>query len=368
MIPFDIPTPQQVWAHGLLWNSVGNWAEALGAFLVPFVVLPLIKQFIAARERKWIEAGYQLPTALALIARLAAATHRLFIWGVALYCGFELLSFPADVHVARRIDHGVTVAITLVFWLQVALWASAALRFALLRRQGQAASVDAEPGGSANIVRFVAGAFIWGLAALLALDNLGVAIRPLLAGLGIGGIAVALAVQTVLGDLLASMSIALDKPFVIGDLLTVDALSGTVEHIGVKSTRLRSSTGEQIIVSNTDILKSRVRNYGRMQERSITFELPVFHDTPPQQLAMIPQRVAEVIGSVPGTTFRRCCLMSISETALRFEISYVLQAPDYATYAVTHSTVLMGLLAQLRGLGVQLPTPVQAPMPAKADP
>ncbi len=104
--------------------------------------------------------------------------------------------------------------------------------------------------GSMEIILFVAGALIWALALLLALDNLGVAIRPLLAGLGIGGIAVALAVQAVLGDLLASMSIAMDKPFVIGDLLSVDTLTGTVEYIGVKSTRIRSITGEQIVVSN----------------------------------------------------------------------------------------------------------------------
>jgi len=367
MSSLNIPTPQQIWEHGLLWNSVGNWAMALIAFLVPFVVLPLVKQFIAARERKWVESGNQLPTALRLCAYLAARTSRLFIWGVALYCAFEQLAFPTDVHVARRIDHAVTIAITLIFWFQAAAWASAALRFVMRQRQGSASSVDVELGGSANIVMFVAGVFVWGLAALLALDNLGIAIRPLLAGLGIGGIAVALAVQTVLGDLLASVSIALDKPFAIGDLLTVDTLSGTVEHIGVKSTRLRSSTGEQIIVSNTDILKTRVRNYGRMQERSVTFELPVFHDTPPEQLAAIPERVAMVVRSIPDTTFKRCCLMSITETALRFEISYVVKAPDYLTYANTHNAVLMGLLRQLRGLGVQLPTPVQAPMPTRKN-
>ena len=360
------PTLQQIWDHGLLWNSVGNWTLALIAFLVIFTALPLAKQFIASRERKWVQSGYQLPLALKLCARLAVRTSRLFIWGVAFYCAFELLDFPDDVHLARRIDHGFTVTITLIFWFQAALWASEALRFVMRQRQGHSDSADVELGGSANIVMFVAGVFVWALAALLALDNLGIAIRPLLAGLGIGGIAVALAVQTVLSDLLASMSIALDKPFAIGDILTVDTLSGTVEHIGVKSTRLRSSTGEQIIVSNADILKSRVRNYGRMQERAITFSLPVFHDTPPEQLAAIPARVAEVVQSVPNTRFTRCCLMDISETALRFEISYTVLVPDYAAYAAAHNAVLMGLLAQLRGLGVQLPTPVQAPMPAKS--
>ena len=361
MTPPHIPSLQQIWEHGLLWNSVGSWAEALIAFLVPFTVLPIIKQFIAARERRWRDAGRQLPLALQLGARLAERTSWLFIWGVALYCAFEQLDFPTDVHIARRIDHTVSVAITLIFWFQVALWVSAAVRFGMQRRRGASSGEDPDLGSSADIVMFVAGVFIWGLAVLLALDNLGIAIRPLLAGLGIGGIAVALAVQTVLGDLLASLSIAMDKPFAIGDALTVDTITGTVEHIGVRSTRLRSSTGEQIIVSNTDIVKSRVRNYGRMHERSVTFELPVFHDTAPEVLAAIPGRVEQVIRSVPKTRFTRCCLLTISESALRFEINYAVLAPDYGTYAETHNAVLMGMIEHLRGLGVQLPTPLQAP-------
>ncbi len=121
--------------------------------------------------------------------------------------------------------------------------------------------------GSLDVILFCAGLIIWAMVMLLALDNLGVQIKPLLAGLGIGGIAVALAVQTVLSDVLASVSIALDKPFSVGDSLTIDTFQGTVEHIGVKSTRLRSLSGEQIIIANADIIKARVRNFGRMGER-----------------------------------------------------------------------------------------------------
>src|SRR3984957_2847632 len=123
--------------------------------------------------------------------------------------------------------------------------------------------------GSLDIISFVARILIWSLLILVALDNLGVNITALLAGLGVGGVAVALALQNVLGDLFASLSIALDKPFVVGDRLMVDAFAGVVEHIGIKTTRLRSDSGEQIILSNADILKSRVRNYGRMAEQRI---------------------------------------------------------------------------------------------------
>ena len=116
-----------------------------------------------------------------------------------------------------------------------------------------------------GLLTFLGRALVWILAFLLFLDNLGVDITALVAGLGVGGVAVALAVQNVLGDLFASLSIILDRPFVVGDFIIVDQLMGTVEHIGIKTTRIRSISGEQVIVSNSDLLQARIRNYKRMQ-------------------------------------------------------------------------------------------------------
>ncbi len=206
---------------------------------------------------------------------LAERTSRLFLWGVAIYFAFSQLSFPL------RVERAVETATVFIFWFQVGLWAMAAVRYGVDRRRQRNGSPDPARAGSIEIIIFVAGLVIWTMAFLLALDNLGVAIKPLLAGLGIGGIAVALAVQAVLGDLLASMSIALDKPFTVGDSLVIDGFNGTVEHIGVKSTRLRSVSGEQIIMSNADVLRSRVRNYGRLRERRGAIDLTVTYDTPP---------------------------------------------------------------------------------------
>ena len=155
---------------------------------------------------------------------------------------------------------------------------------------------------------------------LLALDNLGVQIKPLLAGLGIGGIAVALAVQTVLGDLLASMSIALDKPFGVGDLLTVGDYQGTVEHIGVKSTRLRSISGEQIIIANADIAedpRAQLRPHARAAHR-----LPVRRQLRhvAGALAAIPGEVQKIVEAQPDTRFDRCHFLAFGDTALQFEL------------------------------------------------
>ncbi len=204
------------------------------------------------------------------------------------------------------------------------------------------------------------------MAFLLALDNLGVEIKPLLAGLGIGGIAVALAVQTVLSDLLASMSIALDKPFAVGDALQVDDLNGTVEHIGVKSTRLRSLSGEQIIIANADILKSRVRNNGRMRDRRASFFINVSYDTPPDKLKAIPGVVQDIVMKQPKTRFDRCHLLSLTDWALRYETVFFMTVADYALYADVQQAINIQIVEALKQLGVDIAFPY--PSPAKPAP
>jgi len=358
----------QIWKQGLLWNSVGDWATALAVFLAVFLGLLTLRRIIRTRRRRWSESGRAIPAALDLAAQLVERTSRLFLWGLALYCAIEQLDFPPTHHIAHRIDHGTDIVITLIFWYQAARWATATVRYWIDQRRRSPHGQDAAISGSMEIILFVAGALIWALALLLALDNLGVAIRPLLAGLGIGGIAVALAVQAVLGDLLASMSIAMDKPFVIGDLLVLDTLTGTVEYIGVKSTRIRSITGEQIVLANSDITKSRIRNYGRMSERRVAFEIPVIHDTPIATLRAIPAAVQDVIEAAARARFVRCNLLTLSETALRFEVVYFVRAPQMQVYAEVHHDIMLALMEKLRDLRVQFPTPTQVPMPAVPAP
>ncbi len=158
--------------------------------------------------------------------------------------------------------------------------------------------------GSLDIIKFIAHVLIWSVLILVALSNLGVNITALLAGLGVGGVAVALALQNILGDLFASLSIALDKPFVVGDRLVIDSYIGKVEHIGIKSTRLRSDSGEQIILSNADILKSRVRNFGRAPEQRVLTTLRVSYETPSDKLRSIPKLLEGIVARAGERAFR----------------------------------------------------------------
>ena len=192
---------------------------------------------------------------------------------VALYFAEKLLTLPPAV------DRVFDVIIVVGIAVQLAIWAAygAALSASSATTPRQA-SDDAGARASVGVLMFVAQLVIWAVFVLLALDNLGINITALVAGIGIGGIAIALAVQTILGDLFGSLSIALDKPFAVGDILRIDDIEGTVEHIGIKSTRLRSVTGEQVILANADVLKSRVRNLGRMPERRVLFRLQVAYE------------------------------------------------------------------------------------------
>ncbi len=350
-----MPDLYDLWRTPFHGNPIGAWTLAALAFLVTFTILPMVRGFIASRRRKWIQAGHQLPAALAIAALLVERTSKLFLFSVALYFGAsQLQTLPP------RIEHALSVVIVLTFWFQVGLWAMAVVRFSIDKRARRDGS-DAALSSSIDIIVFIAGITIWAMAFLLALDNLGVEIKPLLAGLGITGIAVALAVQTVLGDLLASLSIALDKPFVVGDSLQVDNLSGTVEHIGVKSTRIRSVDGEQLIISNADLLKSRIRNNGRMRERRALFNVNVSYDTPPEKLRTIPAFIKGVVEKQKNTRFDRCHLLGLGDWALRFETVYFVTASDYLSYADAQQAINLAILEYLEKIDVRIALPYAPP-------
>jgi small-conductance mechanosensitive channel len=343
-----------------LGNDVREWVIALATFLVTLTVLPIVKRFISARRRRWAERETQMPHvgasahhAIGLTALLVERTSWLFLCAIAVYLASRDLTFPP------RVERFLTIGIVLLFWMQVGLWAMTSVRYAIDLRRKSSAGLDELLTSSIDVIVFVAGLVIWAMVLLLALDNLGVEIKPLLAGLGIGGIAVALAVQTVLSDLLASLSIALDKPFGIGDFLTVGEAQGTVEHIGVKSTRLRSLSGEQLIMGNTDILKSRVRNYGRMRERRAVFQFGVSYQTDPQALAAIPGEVRQIIEATPDTRFDRCHFLTYGETTLQFETVFYVTKPDFNTYADAQQKINLAIFERLRAMKVSLNPPAR---------
>ena len=207
---------------------------------------------------------------------------------------------------------------------------------------------------------FVGRTALFTIAALLALDNVpGVKITTLVASLGIGGIAVAMALQNILGDIFASLSILLDKPFVVGDFIIVEAHMGIVEYIGLKTTRIRSLSGEQLIFSNSDLLKSRIRNYKRMAERRVVFSIGVVYQTGYENLKMIPGIIRKIIDDQNHTRFDRAHFQGYGDYSLDFETVYYVLSPDYNLYMDIQQLINLEIFRQFESMGIEFAYPTQ---------
>jgi small-conductance mechanosensitive channel len=200
---------------------------------------------------------------------------------------------------------------------------------------------------------------LWAIFLLAALDNLGINVSALVASLGIGGIAVALAVQNVLGDLFASLSIAVDKPFEVGDAIAITNVSGTVEHVGLKTTRIRADSGEQIVIGNSELLKNTVRNYKRMQTRRVAFSLRINPATPAAQAAKVPDVLRAIVERQPDVRADRVHLKSISQDALEYELVFYVLNSSYLSFMNAQQAVLLGALEAFAELGVDANAPTR---------
>jgi len=199
----------------------------------------------------------------------------------------------------------------------------------------------------------------WGLAVIIVLDNFGVKITTLIAGLGIGGVAIAIAAQAILRDLFSYFIIFFDRPFEIGDFIIVGDYLGVVEHIGIKTTRLSSLGGEQIIFSNTDLTDSRVRNYKRMAKRRVVFKLGVTYQTTSQQLKEIPEIVSNVIKNIKETIFDRAHFLSYGDFSLIYEVVYYVIGSDYNKYMDIQQEINFRIKEEFDKRGIEFAYPTQ---------
>lgn len=206
---------------------------------------------------------------------------------------------------------------------------------------------------------FMAKLALWALILLLLLDNFGLHVTALITTLGVGGIAVALAAQSVLGDLLAAISIFLDKPFVAGDFIIFDDFLGSIRSVGLRSTRLDSLSGEQIVISNSDLLKARIRNYKQMRERRVVFRLGVRYGTPADAIARIPQTIRAAIEAQPTTRFDRAHFQGFGESSLDFETVYYVLSPDYNVYMDLQQAINLAILRSFEAEKIAFAHPIR---------
>ncbi len=209
--------------------------------------------------------------------------------------------------------------------------------------------------GIVTVARLV----VWSFALIIFLDNLGVKITALVTGLGIGGIAIALAAQTILADLFSYFTIFFDRPFEIDDFIIIGDFMGTVEHIGIKTSRVRSLGGEELVFSNTDITNSRLRNYRRMNRRRIIFSVGVTYSTTTEQLKMIPGLVKEIVDAIEIATFDRCHFSAFGNFSQDIETVYFIESRDYNIYMDVQQEINLGIREAFVKNGIEFAFPTQ---------
>jgi small-conductance mechanosensitive channel len=337
-----------VFDQTFLGNDVRAWATALVAFLVVLGALLFIRRLLA--KRLGAIAARTTTSIDDFAIDLLGHTHTWFLVFLAIAAALQFLT---------PISAGgpLKLAVKTVFILQLALWGNELIAFGVRRLTGSAAGAGGQ--STVTAMAFVARVALWGMILLLLLHNFGLQVTALITGLGVSGIAVALAAQSILGDLFAAMSIYLDKPFLIGDFIIFDDFLGSVQYVGLRSTRIQSLSGEQIIISNSDLLKTRIRNYKRMAERRVVFSISAAYGTPAELVARVPGIIRAAVEAQSNVRFDRSHFAAYGESSLNFETAYYVLSPDYTMYMDIQQAINFAIMREFEKEGIAFAHPMR---------
>jgi small-conductance mechanosensitive channel len=332
-----------------LGNTIAEWLTWIGIALLTFILFYLVKTILVKRFS--IYAARTATDIDDFVVEIIKKTKPFFLIILSVFIASFTLTLSA---ITSKVIQKVVV---LVLLIQIIIWGTIFVKYLIQRMEIRSKGNDQFSKTSFVVLGYLGKLLLWSIVILVALDNLGVNITALVAGLGVGGIAVALAVQSLLADVLASLSIVFDKPFVIGDFIVVEDFLGTVEYIGLKTTRIHSLSGEQIIISNNDLLRCRIRNYKRMTERRVVFSIGVTYETPHDKLSRINSMVREIIESKQNVRFDRVHFKEYGDWSLIFEVVYFVLSPDYNLYMDVQQEINLDLFHKFHEEGIELAYP-----------
>lgn len=348
------------------WQANGLYDWGVAALILIGVLLGLVA---LSRGAGWVLRVFKIADAArpdSIAAKVLAATRLWLLSPIALYAAASAIELPP------KLEQLIDVIVVVALMLQTALWINRLVTCWLGNLIDKRRGVDSEAVTLLSLLGFAARMLVWTFTVLLILNHLNFNITALVTGLGIGGVAVALAVQNILGDLFASLSIILDKPFVIGDFIVVGDCMGAVEHIGLKTTRVRSLGGELIVFSNSDLLKSRIRNYRRMYERRVEFTVGVTYDTSAGKLRRIPDLLREAVKAEKQVRFERAHFKEYGSSSLVFEVVYYVLSPDFNVYMDMQQAINLSIFQRFAREHIDFAYPTQtlhlksiAPPPAR---
>jgi len=330
----------------------GGYSSAIGVFIVSLLVLYIIKNIIIVRIKKF--ASKTKTHIDDILIESAGKIAWPFYFVIALYISFQFVVLPAVVE--KSLDYIALIVIT--YYLVKAL--SIAIDYLVTRHvEEKAKSGKAHQASVIKLTSSVARVTLWIIAVIFILSNLGFNISSLIAGLGIGGIALALALQNVLGDIFSSISIYLDKPFEVGDFIIVGDDMGVVKKIGIKSTRLETLHGQELIVSNKELTTIRINNYKKMKKRRIVFSIGVVYETKTEKLEKIPKITAEIFKKVKNAELDRVNFREFGPYSLNYEIVYYMLDPNYTEYIKAQEKINLELKREFEKEKIDMAFPSQ---------
>lgn len=333
-------------------NTIIDYAVAVLTFLLALAAFYFIRGVLftylkKAAEKTRIKFDDFL---IKLVAKIRAPEYQLF----SLYFALKPLERPLLLD--RFLNYAILIALT---YRAATIIVHAVLYFieAALEKKGMEESSRKMISTSSSLVLRIV---VWCAAVAFLLENMGVNITAVITGLGIGGVAIALASQNILGDLFNFFVILLDKPFIIGDFVILEnGTLGTIEYIGLKSTRVRSLGGEQIVISNSNLLSQQIKNYKKMEQRRVVFKIGVIYQTPMDKLRKIPSMVKDIIASKDNVTFDRANLAAYGDFSINFEFVYYVLSGDYNFYMNIHESILLGIGEAFKKEGIEFAYPTQ---------
>jgi len=335
-------------------NTLLEYAIALGSFLVGAIIIFIINKVVLARLQKWAKTTDTKIDDFLLRGLEKSIIPILYV--LAFYLSVKTLTLHPKFE--RAVD---VISVILVTFFIIKMITSA-FRFGLhsyIKIKSEAEE-DAEKRikqirGITAIISF----FIWVIGFVFLLDNLGFEITTVIAGLGIGGIAIALAAQAILGDLFSYFVIFFDRPFEIGDFIVTGEFKGNIEHIGIKTTRVRSLGGEQLIFANSDLTSSRIQNFKRMDRKRVVFKLAVIYQTPAEKLEEIVDVVKKIVVDHPDVTYDRGHFASFGASSLDFEFVYFVLSSDYIQYMDIQQDINLQIYREFEKRGIEFAYPTQ---------
>ncbi len=343
---------QEILAYQALDNTVFQYLIAVAVFLALFLILKIFKNIVILRLKRLSE---KTKTDIDdLLIKIISSVRQSFYLFVSLYIAIRFLNCSELFFKVINYLFFFIIAYYIVKAIESVIDYGAEKLVERRKKQEKELSESV-----VSLLKKILKAVIWVLAVIIVLQNLGYNITALAAGFGIGGIAIALALQNILGDLFASFAIYFDKPFEIGDYIVVGDDAGTVKQIGIKSTRIQSRQGEQLVISNKELTSARVHNYKKMERRRVVFSFGLAYETPTKKLRKVPDIIREIIYNIEITEIDRVFFNKFGEFSLNFEVVYWLKSSDYEGFIESQPKINLAIMEAFQKEGIEMAYPTQ---------